>query len=114
MHGSSMFRKIAFEEVGGYKERGGIPEDHSLFLRMVKKGWKAKRVPHPVLEYRQHSRFQTNIQLASWAELNFYKRKSEELQKILNEITSAKTFRVWQAFCRARKRVYNLLGIKSE
>ena len=73
IHGSSLYRKHAFTEAGGYQEKTDMPEDYNLFLRMVKKGWRAKRVPHPVLEYRQHSKDQTNVRLATYVELNYYK-----------------------------------------
>lgn len=39
-------------------------------------------------------------------------KEIESLQQILDNITSAKTFRAWQAFVRTRKRIYNSLGIK--
>ena len=58
IHGSSMFRKRAFEAVGGYRPQGPDPEDWVLFRRMIAAGWGASRVPHPVLEYRQHGRGQ--------------------------------------------------------
>lgn len=60
IHGSSMYRRSAYERVGGYKEVGG-PEDYGLFLRMVKSGSRAKLIAEPLLEYRQHSGEQANI-----------------------------------------------------
>ena len=50
---------------------------------MVKVGWQAKRSPLPLLEYRQHSRYQTNIQLGSFIELQFYKNLSKEIRSEL-------------------------------
>lgn len=73
MHGSSLYKKAVFDAVGGYKNADDMPEDYNLFLRMIKSGFLAKRVPYPVLEYRQHSKEQSNIQLESFAELNYYK-----------------------------------------
>jgi hypothetical protein len=46
---------------------------------MVQAGWQARRSPLPLLEYRQHSRYQTNIQLGSFGELQFYKNLSKEI-----------------------------------
>jgi GT2 family glycosyltransferase len=62
IHGSSMYRRAAFDEVGGYQKSGG-PEDHHLFTRMVQAGWRVCRVPHPLIEYRQHSLSQANTVL---------------------------------------------------
>jgi GT2 family glycosyltransferase len=60
IHGSSMYRRTAYESAGGYSE-GNLPEDHSLFARMLEEGWKAKLVDSHILEYRQHSRDQINL-----------------------------------------------------
>ena len=60
IHGSSMYRRAAYESAGGYST-GQLPEDHSLFARMLEKGWKAKLIDAYVLEYRQHSRDQMNL-----------------------------------------------------
>lgn len=81
IHGSSLFRRKAFEEAGGYEPRTEIPEDYNLFKRIVQGGWLAARVPEALLEYRQHSRDQANVALDSRAELNFYKRKYGELSR---------------------------------
>jgi GT2 family glycosyltransferase/peptidoglycan/xylan/chitin deacetylase (PgdA/CDA1 family) len=62
IHGSSMYRRAAFDSVGGYLKTDG-PEDHNLFCRMIGSGWGCRRVPHPVLEYRQHSPAQANTVL---------------------------------------------------
>lgn len=85
IHGSSMYKRKAFNAVGGYKAKDNTPEDYSLFLRMVKAGWKAKRIPMPLLEYRQHSREQANIVLSSYAELNFYKSHYHKLYEEINK-----------------------------
>jgi GT2 family glycosyltransferase len=69
MHGSSLFRRAAFEQVGGYLPETEAPEDHDLFRRMVRRGWGARRVGEPLLEYRQHSREQANQRYVSHAEL---------------------------------------------
>jgi GT2 family glycosyltransferase len=62
IHGSSMYRRSAFNMVGGYRKTSG-PEDHNLFLRMIEAGWQCQRVPFPILEYRQHSTAQANTVL---------------------------------------------------
>lgn len=72
IHGSSMYRRVAYEQAGGYiRERR--PEDHSLFARMIDRGWKAYLWDAPSLEYRQHSKNQIN-QLKSYEIENVYLR----------------------------------------
>jgi GT2 family glycosyltransferase len=68
IHGSSMYRREAFLQVGGYRA-SDKPEDHHLFLRMVESGWNAVRCPELLLEYRQHSSEQANTQLNLGLEL---------------------------------------------
>ena len=63
IHGSSLYRKTAFLQAGGYRQQLDTPEDYNLFQRMIKLGWSAQRVPLPLLEYRQHSLNQANIRL---------------------------------------------------
>ena len=59
LHGSSMFKRIWFDKVGGYRESDHA-EDFDLFARMLSEGATPLRVPHPTLEYRQHSALQAN------------------------------------------------------
>ncbi|NJR39566.1 MAG: glycosyltransferase [Leptolyngbyaceae cyanobacterium CSU_1_4] len=80
IHGSSMFRRKAFMEVGGYVSKSEQPEDYGLFQRIVKAGWQAKRSPLPLLEYRQHSKYQANIQLTSYGALQLYKGQVRDYQ----------------------------------
>ena len=82
IHGSSLFKRSVFDLVGGYKYEPDQPEDHNLFQRIIKSGWDARRVPLPLLEYRQHSKLQANIKVTSYAEINFYRSlcKSRESQ----------------------------------
>jgi glycosyltransferase involved in cell wall biosynthesis len=86
IHGSSLIRRDAFIEAGGYQHKENTPEDYNLFCRIIKNEWLADRVPQPLLEYRQHSINQDHIQLALYSELNFYKQRckalSEELYKM--------------------------------
>lgn len=72
MHGSSMYRRAAFDEVGGYELSDG-PEDHNLFKRMVASGWKCVRVPHALLDYRQHSASQANTVVGLRMETQYWK-----------------------------------------
>jgi hypothetical protein len=95
IHGSSMYRRSAFEMAGGYVKVANTPEDYGLFHRMIiRDGWQAKRVPLPLLEYRQHSRDQTNVQLKSAADMQFYKdqfqyvrSQHQQLQEYYKQVT---------------------------
>lgn len=93
MHGSSLFRKKAFIEVGGYIKTIKA-EDHNLFQRIVENGYKAKRVPEAILEYRQHSISQANTKLISLAELRFYKGEYKRVSSELQQIYSSKLWKI--------------------
>ena len=87
IHGSSMYRRIAFEKVCGYLKSDG-PEDHNLFVRMIDHGWNAIHVPEYLLEYRQHSNEQANTQLNYSIELAYYRRQLKatlKQNKVLRE-----------------------------
>jgi glycosyltransferase involved in cell wall biosynthesis len=79
IHGSSMYRRKAFDDVKGYLEETSLAEDRDLFYRMVKSGWEATKAHGTFLEYRQHSKQQANMQRATYSELVFYKEKYREL-----------------------------------
>ena len=73
IHGSSMFKRTAFNEVGGYLKTN-LPEDYNLFKRIVEKGWVADKVKTTNLEYRQHSGGQVNNLVSLHNSLNLYKK----------------------------------------
>lgn len=77
IHGSSMFRRAAFEKVGGYIKTD-IPEDHFLFKRMIEAGYDAQKVYNTNLEYRQHSIEQANNLVNIYNQLNLYKKLYSE------------------------------------
>ena len=89
IHGSSMYRRTVFEEVGGYKSRGGGAEDYTLFQGMVRGGWQAKKAP-VYLEYRQHSSEQANQQFSYFGEIAFLRQQfiqqSEHIEHLGKEI----------------------------
>ncbi len=83
IHGTSLFRREAYLRAGGYRSAAPLPEDHNLFLRIIEKGWRARRSPHPLLEYRQHSREQANITAVTESQLHYYReRHKQALQDI--------------------------------
>lgn len=59
IHGSSMYRRVAYQQAGGYRT-DTLPEDHSIFARILDSGWKAMLWDAASLEYRQHSKDQIN------------------------------------------------------
>ena len=85
MHGSSMYRRCAFEEVGGYRESDSH-EDQNLFVRIVRKGWNAVQCPEFLLEYRQHSLEQASAQVNLAMELAYYRRQSREKQSQIDTL----------------------------
>lgn len=93
IHGSSMYRYTVFEKVGGYF-LGNQAEDHNLFSRIISSGWKAKKASNTYLEYRQHSRTQTNTQRISHDELLFYKKQFSETRSELEKIKSSKFWKL--------------------
>ncbi len=106
VHGSSMFRRTAFDEVGGYREVGNQPEDQNLFRRMLEAGWEAKKAP-TFLEYRQHSAEQANIRLDLARELQLFRRlareRARQIEKLEAEITDLKQ-RPWKLVIRLLQR----------
>jgi glycosyltransferase involved in cell wall biosynthesis len=102
IHGSSMYRRAAYEAVGGYSQ-GERAEDHRLFLRMVRAGWKPVHVAEPVIEYRQHSRDQANTALNTQHQARFF-RKAYEEQRLAND-------EIRRELARAKWRLAQVQGI---
>lgn len=94
MHGTSLYRREAFLEVGGYRQPDQGPEDHDLFRRMIRAGWGAHGVPEPLLEYRQHSRAQANMIAVQAHELQFYKQRYLAVRRELDSLTVARLIRL--------------------
>ncbi len=53
-HGSAMFRREVFDQVGGYDETADGGEDQDLFLRMAARG-RVLTLPDVLYSYRYHS-----------------------------------------------------------
>jgi len=85
IHGSSMYRRSDYEAVGGYRKTSG-PEDHDLFYRMILGGRGAVRVPHPILEYRQHSAAQANTVLLLEGQIVDLRRSLTERGKLAESL----------------------------
>jgi glycosyltransferase involved in cell wall biosynthesis len=52
--GSALFRRKAYEDVGGYDETLPVYEDWDLAIRMVRCGWKGRSVSEPIYFWRRH------------------------------------------------------------
>ncbi len=92
-----MFRRIAFNQAGGYREKGMEPEDQLLFKKMLELKWQAKKAHNTRLEYRQHSDQQANIKKNSDRELLFYKSRVKELEKELHDWHRSYLYRIPRA-----------------
>lgn len=91
IHGSSMYRRKAYEQVGGYR-RVYIAEDKDLFQRMLALEWKCVHVPYALLEYRQHAVTQSNVALGleqalmmQISQVKKLKQRIAELQSVCSE-----------------------------
>lgn len=51
---TSLVRREAWEEIGGFDSRVRGYEDWDFYLGALERGWEGGRVPHPVLLYRRH------------------------------------------------------------
>ncbi|MCD6290041.1 MAG: glycosyltransferase [Anaerolineae bacterium] len=49
----NLFRRVAWERAGGYKDINPSWEDYELWLNMGKLGWYGRRVPGPLFRYRK-------------------------------------------------------------
>ncbi len=92
--GSTMYRREAYDDAGGYEGRSvDEGEDWNLYRRMFEKGWKAKIVNQPVLEYRLHSHEQDsrvrNQEAYTANLLRKYKALLEENKQLKSQIGRA-------------------------
>lgn len=125
IHGSSMYRREAYDQVGGYRQ-DTLPEDHSIFSRMLDHGWKARLQDAASLEYRQHSKDQVN-HLKTYEIENVYLRSqyaslhagyeklskqyahlSESYARQRDELTSIRKSRAWR-FALLFSKAYQML-----
>jgi glycosyltransferase involved in cell wall biosynthesis len=104
IHGSSMYRRTAYEQAGGYQQ-GQLPEDNSLFARMLDHGWKARLWDAPALEYRQHSKDQINFLKAYEMENVYLRAKIRELMALQNDV-DATAWGIFQRLWRLGRRLF--------
>jgi len=96
IHGSALFRSRIFKEVGGFDENSLLPEDHNLWIKIIKAGYRAQRVPLPLLEYRQFSNKQANIRNYTYRQMLFYRNECKRLREILEE--KSVLFRIYKEY----------------
>ena len=106
IHGSSMYKRKAYEDAGGYMERSKEAEDHSLFLRMINHGWIAKKADKTLLEYRQHSSEQANMMRATYSQLVFYKEKCKQLEDEKKKLSTMLCYKILIPLILYEKSIY--------
>ncbi len=87
IHGSSMYRRVAYEQAGGYRS-DNLPEDYSVFARMLDVGWQAVLWDAPALEYRQHSKDQINHLKTYEIENAYLRQERKRLEDIIRDLHS--------------------------
>jgi len=78
---SLMFRREAFEEVGGYRDFHGLPEDYDLVFRFAESGWRLGGVPRVLHRWRDHQERVSRTD-ARYSEESFRKLKLHYLKKL--------------------------------
>jgi len=93
IHGSSMFKRKAFDSVQGYIKTE-MPEDYNLFKRIIEDGWNAQKANRTNFEYRQHSVSQMNNVLTLQNKMLFYKNSYLFLKNNKNDFEKSLIFKV--------------------
>jgi hypothetical protein len=86
IHGSAMFRKVCFKEVGGYKHI--YPEDNYFWKSIIALGYSVTKLDFPYLYYRQHSPLQANNALSDRLNIRQNLIKINELYSNLRIISN--------------------------
>lgn len=110
IHGSSMFKREAYDLVGGYQKKEDIPEDYDLFMRIIKKGYRTQKAKRTYLQYRQHSEEQANIKLGVQLTLNLYRIRNKELEDELNFLKQSKVIRLVSLIHSTKRKAIKLLS----
>lgn len=85
-HPVVMFRKEAFDSIGGYDEAFVTTQDLDLFLRLTEVG-KARNLPETLLHWRQHAQSINRTKAKTWAAM-----RRMALEKTLERIGSQQFF----------------------
>lgn len=76
-----IFNREAFEEVGGYRDFRGLPEDYDLVFRFAESGWRLGGVPRVLHLWRDHQERVSRTD-ARYSEESFRKLKLHYLKKL--------------------------------
>lgn len=119
IHNSAVCRTQVLKEAGGYRNTQNRALDHDLYVRILEKGYIAKRVPEPLLFYRQHSAEQPHNKLnraqietisPSKAEVLIGENKAMEakifdLHNKLQSIRRTKFYLLWRKYCQIKEKL---------
>jgi len=78
---SLMFRREAFEQIGGYRDFDGLPEDYDLIFRFAESGWLLAGVPRVLLYWRDQPD-RTSRTDPRYSEQSFRRLKLHYLKKL--------------------------------
>jgi GT2 family glycosyltransferase len=112
IQGATMFRKTAFDKVGGYREYFPVSQDYDLFLRLAEVG-EIINLPEPLYNFRFHgesiSRKKKELQLAcrrlAW-ELAARRRSGQPEGEIPEDVVSVYPPESTRLFHEARGTAY--------
>ncbi|WP_162142712.1 glycosyltransferase [Algoriphagus marincola] len=107
IHGSSMYYVDAYKDVGGYLTNEFSPEDHNLFIRLIRRFKFAVKSEIALLEYRQHSKLQANVSLMSYRELLFYKKRNAEYQLTIRAYERSVFWYLYRLFSKFNFKSFN-------
>jgi glycosyltransferase involved in cell wall biosynthesis len=118
--GSSVFSKTLFQEVGGFREPGYLPEDAQFFNNCLTiPDCRLHYIPKPLLYYRQHGLDQTNSRhnlISKFLALNDYtlslERNHKELEKVYFDLIKSKKMIVLTFLSNAFKSFIHFFNVK--
>lgn len=88
IHGSTMFRRETFEEIGGYDAQLRTAQDYDLWLRIAER-WNIVSIPDVIYSYRWHDAMVSKTakseqdENATSARSHAIKRRLKELQRLI-------------------------------
>ena len=97
-----MFRKVIFEQHGGYRE-GAFPEDYEMILRWIANGVTCGKLAKPVLTWHDHPERLTRSD-PRYMEEAFFRIKAQYLSQWLTLEVPKKEIWIWGAGKLSRRR----------
>nr|WP_162988761.1 glycosyltransferase [Pedobacter schmidteae] len=108
IHGSAMYRRTAYNEVGGYRQQTDKPEDWDFFYRILLKGFGAKKAANTTLEYRQHSKDQANNKYISQSLLLHYMGRARASELKYTTLLNRPDYRLFSKYLKFRHKLGRL------